>query len=162
MTVARSQLAGLVLAALLIAGCATPEVGKVAEPAPPEPRRANELGRVVRHMEAKQYDRVIDVLLRLQERQGADEAAATHYLLGSAYAGKADYQQAAAHYAAVAHRPGRGMAPEVVTAARLGAGHYSFLAQRYQDVVRHLAAWWREAVEPPPGTLMELAQAYGT
>ena len=45
--------------------------------------------------------------------------------------------------------------------ARLGAGHYSFLAGRYEDTVRHLSTWRETVAETNPESLMELAQAYG-
>lgn len=113
----------------------------------------------VRASEARKYDEAIELLLQLQAEEGPEDAPTTHYLLGSAYAGLGDHANAAAQYmAAVA--TAEDMAAEVLAAARLGAGHYSFLAGRYDDAVRHLSAWRDTTAAPHPDTLMELALAY--
>ena len=101
----------------------------------------------------------IELLQQLQAEEDPEDAATTHYLLGSAYAGLGDHEKAAAQYGAAVAKAGD-MAAEALAAARLGAGHYSFLAGRYDDAVRHLSAWRDTAAAQPPDTLMELALAY--
>jgi len=148
----------IVLLLVLAAGCATTPDG--AGQAPREPReRKDYLFEAVRLSEARKYDEAIELLQRLQAVEDPKDAATTHYLLGSAYAGLDDHENAAAQYAAAVARA-EAMAAEVLAAARLGAGHYSFLAGRYDDAVRHLSAWRNMATAPPPETLMELALAY--
>ena len=151
------------LAVSLTAGCATsPESAQTAK-RPPEPtwrERANYLFEAVRLSEAQKFDEAIGLLLRLQAVESPDDAATTHYVLGSAFAGNEDYGNAAAQYAAAVAK-GERMAPEALALARLGAGHYSFLAGRYEDAVRHLSTWRETVAEPNPESLMELAQAYG-
>lgn len=144
---------------LALAGCATMPPDGTAH-APPEPReRKDYLFEAVRLSEARKYDDAIGLLQQLQAEEGPEDAATTHYLLGSAYAGLGDHANAAAQYAAAVARA-EDMAAEVLTAARLGAGHYSFLAGRYDDAVRHLSAWRDTTTAPHPETLMELALAY--
>ena len=152
------------LAVSLAAGCATsPESAQTAAKRPPEPtvrERANYLFEAVRLSEARKFDAAIGLLLRLQAVESPDDAATTHYVLGSAFAGNEDYGNAAAQYAAAVAK-GERLAAEALAVARLGAGHYSFRAGRYEDAVRHLAAWRETVAEPNPESLMELAQAYG-
>ena len=144
-------------------GCAGPQQPSTA-PAEPTERR-DYLSEAVRLSEARKYDRAIAVLLRLQAEESPSDAATTHYLLGSAYAATNDTVNAAAQYAAVVAQgegaDGDGIAPETLAAARLGAGHFSFLSGHYADAIRYLSAWRRQAsVEPNPEILMELAQAH--
>ena len=152
------------LAVSLAAGCATsPESAQTAAKRAPEPtvrERSNYLSEAVRLSEAKKFDEAIALLLRLQAVESPDDAATTHYVLGSAFAGNEDYGNAAAQYAAAVAK-GERLAAEALRLARLGAGHYSFLAGRYEDAVRHLSTWRETVAEPNPESLMELAQAYG-
>ena len=128
--------------------------------APREPReRMDYLFEAVRLSEARKYALAIELLQQLQAEEDPEDAATTHYLLGSAYAGLDDYANAAAQYAAAVAKADD-VAAEVLATARLGAGHYSFLAGRYDDAVRHLSAWRDMTAVPHPETLMELALAY--
>ena len=154
------SLATVVLAVL--AGCAAPPTSDERPPATArsEPaERVDVLHRAVKLMESRKYDRAIATLTGLLERQAQADAASTHYLLGSAYAAANDHGQAAKHYAMAADNPGD-LAPNGIALAQLGAGHYAFLAGRYGDAARYLAAWRRGAAELDPATLMELAQAH--
>ena len=152
------------LAVSLAAGCATPPKGaQTAAERPSEPtvrERSNYLSEAVRLSEAKKFDEAIALLLRLQAVESPDDAATTHYVLGSAFAGNEDYGNAAAQYAAAVAK-GERLVAEALRLARLGAGHYSFLSGRYEDAVRHLSTWRETVAEPNPESLMELAQAYG-
>ena len=150
---------GCFVVVFALAGCATMPPDGTAH-APPEPReRKDYLFEAVRHSEARRYDEAIELLQQLQAEEDPEDAATTHYLLGSAYAGLGDHENAAVQYAAAVANAGD-MAAEALAAARLGAGHYSFLAGRYDDAVRHLSAWRDTTAAPPPDTLMELATAY--
>ena len=153
-----------VLAVSLVAGCATlPKGAQTVAERPPEPtvrERSNYLSEAVRLSEAKKFDEAIALLLRLQAVESPDDAAITHYVLGSAFAGNEDFGNAAAQYAAAVAK-GERLAAEALRLARLGAGHYSFLSGRYEDAVRHLSTWRETVAEPNPESLMELAQAYG-
>lgn len=147
------------LLAGLGAGCATTPADDVGQ-APREPReRMDYLFEAVRLSEARKYALAIELLQQLQAEEDPEDAATTHYLLGSAYAGLSDHANAAAQYAAAVAKAD-GVAAEVLATARLGAGHYSFLAGRYDDAVRHLSAWRDMTAAPHPETLMELALAY--
>ena len=144
------------LAVVLAAGCATTPPDKAGQ----ELReRRDYLFEAVRLAEARKYDEAIATLQQLQAEEDPEVAVTTHYLLGSAYAGLNDHANAAAQYAAAVAKADDG-AVEVLAMARLGAGHYSFLAGRYDDAVRHLSAWRDMTAAPHPETLMELALAY--
>ena len=145
----------------IVAGCAAPPATVETAPAPSQAATADLLYRAVNLMESRKYDRAVAVLTRLVEQQPPADAGATHYLLGSAYAAVNDYASAATHYALAAAGPGR-LVLEAATLAHLGAGHYAYRAGRYEDAVRHLAAWRRSATQTNPSTLMELAQAHST
>ena len=148
-----------VLSIVLAAGCATTPPDQAGR-APSEPReRKDYLFEAVRLAEAKKYDEAVELLQQLQAEEDPEDAATTHYLLGSAYAGQGDYGNAAAQYAAAVAKVGD-VAAELLATARLGAGHYSFLAGRYDDAVHHLSAWRDMTAAPNPETLMELALAY--
>ena len=151
-------LAATLLTAVL-AGCAAPPTSVESPPTVAQPEPVDVLRRAVKLMESRKYDRAVAALTGLLERQTPSDAAATHYLLGSAYAGANEYAQAAQHYAIAADNPG-GMTPDGTALAQLGAGHYAFLAGRYPEAVRHLAAWRRGTADADPATLMELAQAH--
>ena len=154
-----ARAAGCFVIVLALAGCATMSPDGTAQ-APPEPReRKDYLFEAVRHSEARRYGEAIELLLQLQAEEDPEDAATTHYLLGSAYAGLGEHANAAAQYTAALAKA-EDMAAEVLTAARLGAGHYSFLAGRYDDAVRHLSAWRDTTTAPHPETLMELALAH--
>ena len=149
----------VVLLAVLAAGCATAPLDGVGEP-PPDPReRKDYLFEAVRLSEARKYALAIELLQQLQAEEEPEDAATTHYLLGSAYAGLGDHASAAAQYIAAVTKA-EDMAAEVLATARLGAGHYSFLAGRYDAAVRYLSAWRDMTATPHPETLMELALAY--
>ena len=149
----------VVLLVAVVAGCATTPPGGEAQ-APREPReRMDYLYEAVGASEARKYDEAIELLLQLQIEEDPEDAATTHYLLGSAYAGLGDHASAATHYMAAVDKAGD-MTSEALAAARLGAGHYSFLAGRYEDAVRHLSAWRDMSTAPHPDTLMELALAH--
>lgn len=149
----------VVLVVVLAAGCATPPPDQAGQ-APSEPReRKDYLFEAVRLAEARKYDDAIGLLQQLQAEEDPEDAATTHYLLGSAYAGQGDHGNAAAQYAAAVAKA-EDVAAEVLATARLGAGHYSFLAGRYEDAVRYLSAWRDMTAAPHPETLMELALAY--
>ena len=146
----------------VLASCAAPPASVERPPAAArsEPaERVDVLHGAVKLMEARKYDRAIAALIDLLERQAQADAAATNYLLGSAYAAANDHRQAARHYAMAADNPGD-LAPDGIALAQLGAGHYAFLAGRYEDAIRHLSAWRRGAAEADATTLMELAQAH--
>ena len=143
----------------IVAGCAVPPATVETAPAPSQAATADLLYRAVNLMESRKYDRAVAVLTGLVEQQPPADAGATHYLLGSAYAAVNDYASAATHYALAAAGPGR-LVLEAATLAHLGAGHYAYRAGRYEDAVRHLAAWRRSATQTNPSTLMELAQAH--
>lgn len=154
-----ARAAGCFVVVLALAGCATMPPDGTAQ-APPEPReRKDYLFEAVRHSEARRYDQAIELLKQLQAAEDPEDAATTHYLLGSAYAGLGDHVNAAAQYIAAVTKA-EDMAPEVLATARLGAGHYSFLAGRYGAAVRYLSAWRDMTATPHPETLMELALAY--
>ena len=147
--------------ALALASCAAPPAAVDDAPAPrAEPvEPADLLRRAVSLMDSRRFDRAIAVLNGLLAQQVPADAAATHYLLGSAFAAANDYHEAALHYALAADNPGS-MSADGASLARLGAGHYAFLAGRHQDAVRHLAIWRRSAATADPSILMELAQAH--
>ena len=153
----RALAAALLMA--MFAGCAAPPAGVEPPPAAAPPDPVDVLRRAVNLMESRKYERAIAALTGLLERQAPSDAAATHYLLGSAYGAANDPARAAKHYAMAADNPGD-MTPDGTALAQLGAGHYAFLAGRYQEAVRHLAAWRRSAADVDPATLMELAQAH--
>ena len=149
----------VLLLVVMVAGCATAPPGDEGQ-TPREPReRKDYLYEAVGASEARKYDKAIELLLQLQIEEDPEDAATTHYLLGSAYAGLGDHGSAATHYTAAVDKAGD-MTAEALAAARLGAGHYSFLAGRYDDAVRHLSAWLDTTASPRPETLMELALAY--
>ena len=156
---ARTGRCSVVLLAVLAAGCATPPPGGERQAADEPRERKDYLFEAVRFSEARKYDEAIELLLQLQAEEEPDDAATTHYLLGAAYAGLGDHANAAAQYIAAVVKSGE-MAAGVVATARLGAGHYSFLAGRYDDAVRYLSAWRDTTASPHPDTLMELALAY--
>ena len=148
------------LAVSLAVGCATPPNRvHTGLPEPTVRERSNYLSEAVRLSEAKKFDEAIRLLLRLQAVESPDDAAITHYLLGSAFAGNEDYGNAAAQYAAAVAK-GELLAAEVFALACLGAGHYSFRSGRYEDAVRHLSTWREAVAEPSPESSMELADAY--
>ena len=148
----------VVLLIAMVAGCATAPPGDERR-TPREPHeRMDYLHEAVRASEARRYDQAIELLLRLQATEQPEDAATTHYLLGSAYAGLGDYAGAATHYTAAVDTAGD-MTADVLAMARLGAGHYSFLAGRYEEAVRHLSAWRDLTAAPHPDTLQELALA---
>ena len=146
----------IVVLAVLAVGCATTSPDGAGQ-APRE--RTDYLFEAVRLSEARKYDEAIELLKQLQAEEEPEDAATTHYLLGSAYAGLSDHANAAAQYVAAVAKA-EDVAAEVLATARLGAGHYSFLAGRYDDAVRHLSAWRDMTAAPHPETLMELALAY--
>ena len=148
-------------AALLVwflASCASPLPDPDGRSDAPRERK-DYLFDAVRLAEARKYDQAVALLLQLQAEEDPADAPTTHYLLASAYAGMDDHVNAAAQYAAVTASDHE-VEPEVMAAARLGAGHYSFLAARYDDAILHLSAWYETVEAPAPSTLMELAQAY--
>lgn len=156
-----TRVAGCFVALLagLGAGCATAPADDVGH-APREPReRKDYLFEAVRLSEARKHDEAIELLQQLQAEEDPEDAATTHYLLGSAYAGLGDHANAAAQYIAAVAKA-KDVAAEVLATARLGAGHYSFLAGRYDDAIHHLSAWRDMTAAPNPETLMELALAY--
>ena len=146
----------IVVLAVLAVGCATTSPDDAGQ-APRE--RKDYLFEAVRLSEARKYDEAIELLKQLQAEEEPEDAATTHYLLGSAYAGLSDHANAAAQYVAAVAKA-EDVAAEMLATARLGAGHYSFLAGRYDDAVRHLSAWRNMTAAPRPETLMELALAY--
>lgn len=143
----------------MVAGCATAPPGDERQTSREPRERKDYLYEAVRASEARKYDKAIELLRQLQAEEDPEDAATTHYLLGSAYAGLGDHASAATHYTAAVDKAGD-MTAEVLAAARLGAGHYSFLAGRYDDAVRHLSAWRGMSAALHPDTLMELALAH--
>lgn len=98
-------------------------------------------------------------LLRGYAPQNATMQAIKRMTLALGYAELKDWESALAQYSGVIEAS-RGLRPNMVAGAYLGAGQSCMELGRYEDAATHFEGWRRVAVEPQAGVHAQLSRAY--